>query len=337
MKKVFLSLVAVAAIAACTKSEVEYDAPAEIGFAPVASNITRSVAGLPTDGGYDAIFPIAQDIYIYANAQEQKADGTLVENWPDAYFKNVQFEHKGNNIFDGTPAQYWPNVKSLIFAGYSEACNSASLNPTMNFTENKLSINGYVQDNNNTAAGANDLMWFPWDGESYDKNVATVPVAMKHACSWITVQVIGDATTANKYLLKDLTINNLYHKGNVVCGATKAEWKEYGDKANENLFASENGVTFPQDKAKVFENEANNMVVLPQTPTTIDVTYSYVSQTGLNPITETVKNLSLALSDNASWESGKHYVYTITITATEILVAPKVDEWDAPETPEKTF
>ena len=43
MKKVLLSLVAVAAVAACTKSEVEYDAPAEIGFAPVPSNITRSV------------------------------------------------------------------------------------------------------------------------------------------------------------------------------------------------------------------------------------------------------------------------------------------------------
>ena len=70
MKKIFISFVALAAIAACSKSEVEYDNPAEIGFAPVAQNVTKSVAGLPTDGGgYNNAFPTDLNLYIFANAQ----------------------------------------------------------------------------------------------------------------------------------------------------------------------------------------------------------------------------------------------------------------------------
>ena len=40
MKKIIISMMAVAALAACTKSEVQYEPAGEIGFAPVASNIT---------------------------------------------------------------------------------------------------------------------------------------------------------------------------------------------------------------------------------------------------------------------------------------------------------
>ena len=217
MKKIFFSLVALAALAACSKSEVEYTDQVEIGFAPVAHNVTKSVAGLPTTDGHDETFPTTQDLFIYANAQEQNAAGALVNgSFPDVYFKKAQFEWRGDsNIYDGTPAQYWPNVKSLIFAGYSEACNSASLTPVMDFNANELTIAGYVQDNgaSYTDPGKNDLMWFPWDGASYSRRSTAVNVTLKHACSWITVKVIGDATTGENYKLHDLTINNLYHKG----------------------------------------------------------------------------------------------------------------------------
>ncbi|MBR5563678.1 MAG: fimbrillin family protein [Bacteroidales bacterium] len=334
MKKIFFSLVAIAAIAACSKSEVEYTDQVEIGFAPVAHNVTKSVAGLPTTDGHDETFPTTQDLFIYANAQEQNAAGALVDgSFPDVYFKKAQFEWRGDsNIYDGTPAQYWPNVKSLIFAGYSEACNSAALTPTMDFVANELTIAGYVQDNTMTEPGKNDLMWFPWDGASYSRRSTAVNVTLKHACSWITVKVIGDATTGVNYKLHDLTINNLYHKGTAVCDDTKALWDDYvtESKWNEIIYSNTPGATFPKSgDAVVFENVPNNFVVIPQTPTTIDVTYSYYAQAGADLITETVKNLPLAVGEGDAnvWESGKHYIYTITITATEILVAPKVEGW----------
>ena len=336
MKKTLISMMAVVALAACTKSEIQYGAKSEIGFSPVASNITKSVAGVASDGSYDSSFPTNLNLYISANAQGEDTDGNLTDTWPDVYFANAKFIYGrlNNNVYEGEEARYWPNVKSLVFAGFSNACNIDDIaeDAVVNFVDNTITIEGYEQDNSSTDAGANDLMWFPWDEQSYTKQNNAVAATMKHACSWITVKVIGDATTGENYLLNNLTINGLYHEGDVVCDASKATWTLSGAAEAEVLYDDTTGEEFPlpTGTAQVFENEKNNMVVLPQTPTSINVTYSYYAQEGADLITETVENLSLKISDVADknkWESGKHYIYTITITATEILVAPVVDEW----------
>ena len=344
MKKIFFSLVALAALAACSKSEVEYEEATAIRFAPVAHNITKSVAGVNDNGTHKATFPTDQDLYIFAVAQDQNADGTFKDTW-STYLNDAQFissRISDNGVYEGNEPYYWPNVKPLKFAGYSEACNSASLNPTMNFTDNKLTITEYVQNNkDNTAEGTNDLMWFPCDGVSYTKASGAVPATMKHACSWITVKIIGDGVTGDNYKIHNLTINDLYHVGEAVCGNTTATWTTSGTTADEELFSDVDGEIFPKDKKadntsnepKVFENVANNMVIIPQKPTSINITYSYVPQEGVAAITEVVKDLDLKITEEATdaknlWESGKHYVYTITITATEILIDPKVAKWD---------
>lgn len=331
MKKIFLSIMAVAALAACTKSEVQYEGTEQIGFAPVAENLTKSVAGVAANGAYDATFPTDLNLYVFANAQADDLSTT----WPDPYFANASFIYgriADNGVYEGSPARYWPNVKSLIFAGYSNACNIDEIaeNSTVSFDAvNKTStivIKDYVQDNTKTDAGVNDLMWFPWDTKSYTKQTTAVAAQMKHACSWITVKVMRDAqTTDETWKLDGLKINGLYHTGTATCGTTAATWDVSGATAAETLF-SETGTDLTT-AAVAYENNDNNMVVIPQIPTSIDVTYSYVPQTGVDPIQETVPNLSLKYNGDAKWESGKHYVYTITITATEILVAPTVEEW----------
>lgn len=319
MKKIFISLFAVAALAACTKSEVQYEPAGEIGFAPVASNVTKSVAGVE-----NTTFPTSLDLYVFANAQ---ADD-LTDSWPATYFKNAKFiyDRLQNNIYEGETPRYWPNVKSLVFAGYSNACNidEVAANSTMDFTTNTLSIKGYVQDNTKTELGANDLMWFPWDSKSYTKADANVPAPMKHACSWITVKVKSNGNYTD-LKLHDLTINGLYKTGNATCTSTEATWETLGETSAETLYSS-NGEEVTTTET-VFENNNNNMVVLPQTPTTINVTYSFVPQEGVPAIKETKKNLELKFDGDKKWESGKHYIYTITISATEILIAPTVDEW----------
>ncbi len=336
MKKIFLSIMTVAVAAACSKSSVQYDDDLQIGFAPVAKNITKSVAGVGQDGAYDATFPTDLDLYISANVQDQDADGDLVDgSWGTTYFKNAKFiyDRIDNGVYEGDEPRYWPNVKSLVFAGYSNACNidDIAANSTVTFDEENetsaINIYGYVQDNTNTAAGANDLMWFPWDKESYTKQSNAVAAQMKHACAWISVKVKRDGETTNdSWKLDGLKINGLYHEGDVVCGDAAADWTVSGETAAETVF-SEAGTDL-STTAEVFEDVDNNFVVIPQVPTTIDVTYSYVPQEGVAPVQETFTNLSLKFNGNAEWESGKHYIYTITITATEIFVAPEVDEWD---------
>ena len=77
MKKIFISLFAVAALAACTKSEVAYEAANEISFAPVAKNITKGAVGTVNGKG---TYPTAQPLGVYANygADAPSANATVV-------------------------------------------------------------------------------------------------------------------------------------------------------------------------------------------------------------------------------------------------------------------
>lgn len=123
MKKILFSLCALAALAACTKSEVQYEPSGEISFAPVAKTLTKSVAGYNGDT-FDGVFPTEIDLYVFANASNDAGDA-----WNDPYFKNAHFEWTAaknestidnvaaNGSYAGSPTRYWPNVKSLKFAG----------------------------------------------------------------------------------------------------------------------------------------------------------------------------------------------------------------------------
>ena len=343
MKKIIISMMAVAALAACTKSEVQYEPAGEIAFAPVAKNVTKSVAGYNGET-FDGVFPTNVNLYVFANASNDA--GTA---WDAPYFANAKFvynESKDVNTavkgaYEGDPTRYWPNVKTLKFAGYSDACG-VEKNATMDFANNVLTIPAYTQDNENyTAEGANDLMWFPVTS-AYGKSESEIPAQMKHACSWITINVAGDDVTATYttgegesetthtgWTLNSLVVKTLKHSGSVGCGSATASWTLTGEKTDEVYYDA--GTTFTKEYVK-YEKTANNFIVLPQTPTSLDVTYTYTSQeaTGTTPaitLTET-KNVPLTLINSLSvWSPGIHYIYNVMITATEILIDPVVVEW----------
>ena len=369
MKKIILSIAAVAALAACTKSEVQYEQTGEITLAPVTSNTTKSVAGYNGDT-FDGIFPTAIDLYVFANAGTAGSDA---EDHGEPYFKNAQFEWSeddgsldsfdpdGDNTMDnsiattgayaGTPTRYWPNVKTLVFAGYSDACNiKANLidgiddtTPTMDFENDVLTIPAYTQDNvNYTTEGTNDLMWFPCS-TPYSKQTSEIVANMQHACSWITVNVKGNATTKNNWKLNSLVVTDIAHTGTATCGATAATWNDYDNVDDEDYyneqstsdFNPEEGTTFTDQYVEYYKTAANNFIVIPQEPTTLEGTYSYKSDT--NIWFHETKVISLDY-DGAStnWQSGVHYIYNLTITATEILIDPVVVDWtpNIPEIPE---
>ena len=340
MKKIIISMMAVAALAACSKSEVAYETPNEIALAPVASNVTKSVAGYDGDT-FDGVFPTDVNLYVFANASNDA--GTA---WTDPYFANALFkwnDTKGvedvqgtvatEGAYAGDPTRYWPNVKTLKFAGYSDACNVSTLTPTMNSDLSALTIEGYVQDNTKTAEGANDLMWFPCDGTAYDKTANEIAANMMHACSWITIKVAGDAVTAGNWTLNSLVVTDLVHSGKVVCDDETATWTLDSDTADEDYY--NDGTTFTQEYVK-YEMNANNFIVLPQEPTTLEVNYTYVSDN--RGTTDTADDITLTETKSVSldyvaagtaWQPGVHYIYNVKITATEILIDPVVVDWTA--------
>ena len=361
MKKIFFSIVALAALAACTKSEVAYEQTDEIGFSVVAGNITKSVV----DG---IVYPTTLNMYVFAETTDN-ADAEA------NYILNGAFTHRatqveGTDVWGGVTPYYWPNVKTLHFAGYSDAGNATG---SYNCQTGVLSIANYTPKKGAaaTAEGANDLMWFPSTeltrAAGYGKNDKYVPVYMYHTCAWITFVVKGDAVTSGKYTVTNLTMTGIDQTADVTCSATCTNedytkivptivWSNNTDKTvaddatDEQKQAIEYVVPMSGNIAldatgKDVEtnavhnpaaNAGGNVVVIPQVPGKLNLTYSYKSTTN-DTIEETVEGLDLKLAIDpnsadpanptkgpAQWLPGKHYIYTITIKANEILIAPSV-------------
>lgn len=334
MKKIIISMMAVAALAACSKSEVAFEQPDAIGFQVVTGKMTKAAVA-------DNVYPEELNMYIFAmtgvesQVEENGETTTVLSPKTTAdYLNNAEFANFDGNLWGGclnnaAYAYYWPNVKRLYFAGVSKSGNvNNGAVPTYN--SGTITINGYQPGVGTANLGDNDLMWFPTTDESYGKGTVSVPVVMKHACSWITIQMAGDEWTAGRYTITDIHIEGLTTKGNVDLD-TAADWTLSTDAADQNktftVYSNTTGNALPTTAtAEGFENTVNNTVVLPeQVPGTLSITYNFESQAG-EEIEETVTG-SLKFNGEAAWVAGTHYIYTVTITANQILIAPTVETW----------
>lgn len=351
MKRIILAIAAITAIAACTKSEVTYEAPGEIGFNVVAGNITKA----PVTGE-----ELPDELNLYVNAYVQDAE---IPTAPD-YINNGEFVKRtdrvdGKKVWGGKDVSYyWPNEQKLHFSGFSKSgtYDSASYVPSTGV----LTITNYAPGNG-TALGSNDLMWFPSTSHSkpagYGKEdgsfPAYVPVNMYHTCSWITFRIQGDATTGktgSSYAITSLKINVIDLVADVTCTgdgtdlANQVEWSDNQDQTGEYQVTVNGGSvslaeTYESDTIKNPKNvetgetgtSGGNVVVIPQIPGTINITWTYTSPAH-QTVNDSATGLSLKLNDDNSleWEPGKHYIYTITLKANEILIAPTPVDWTDP-------
>ena len=324
---------AVAALAACTKSEVQYEPAGEISFAPV-SKLNTKAAVTTTD------YPDDLNMYVFANAGT--ADAAL-STFDEPYLANAEFAHGSHptNVFGGVTPYYWPNVKELIFSGYSKSGNVASLSTKPTYVKNadtdiwEINMTGYAPTSGTATLGDNDLMWFPTTAESYGKPAEanfTVDVVMQHACSWVTINVKGDATTGaagTTWNILDLTINDLAQSGNVILGKT-ANWTPSTTTAAFEVFNGKEALT--TSYVDYTQLSYTDLILVPQDTKTLTITYEFVSQAGLDPIQE-VKTIDLTYTNDEGWKPGVHYTYNITIGTQEILIEPTVKVWDSVTAP----
>ena len=351
MKKILFSILAMAAIAACTKSEIEYNQSQEIGFNIVSGKMTKASVTNTT-------YPTSLNMYVFAATTTDNTDGSA--NYINkGEFQYLKVSNDNKNLWAGWMNNahypyYWPNVKHLFFAGVSKSGNVASATTAMNFNTNTLSISDYEAGVGTTALGDNDLMWFGKTTEyGRDEKTGLLPeyvhVDMYHACSWITVKLYGDDVTAkdgSAWSIKNITINGLTTKGDVNLNATTANWtlSTSADDINKQFEVFNGTKILTQTATETgYETISNNTIVLPQASTNMDITYSYTSPAGVT-ITETA-NVSLALDNSAEatdddnkWKAGYHYIYTVKVTATEILIQPDAIIWtDQEVTPDVTI
>lgn len=336
MKKLVLAALAIAAMAACTKSNVQFEQPGEIAFQPVAQKATKAAV----DGNK---YPTTENFNVWAWWGDNNAtiDATYSHFADNKYIDKGSFKHRNDNIWSGVSPYYWPTTGSLVFAGYSPAEN---LGGTFDYSlnEKKFTITNYKQSAN--PANTKDLMWFDVTSQSYNTRVQTgsgvskinaeqgVTVTFKHALSWLTFKFnVADADLSEKWTVTGVTLKNIKTKGN--CEAEKdqpANWN-FNDITQEdetmNVFTGAHPVTY-KDSSE--DNEAvdnDGVIVIPQGCTTVAVTFTQKNYVGGNTPSQTIELPLSAGIDGDAWLSGKHYIYTIVFSADEILIAPTVANW----------
>lgn len=318
---------AIAVVASCTKTEISYDEPNQISFAPVAKVSTKAAVNT---------YPTGLPLLVYANAGIKNATTpTDITSFTEVYLNDSEFTHS-SGVFTNATA-FWPNVKALIFAGVSKSGNVAAGNVEASFpTANTVTVSGYNQPD----TGNNDLMWFLHTTPETSKST-NLEVTMQHACSWLVFNFKGDevtASTTQPWKVTKVVVKSVSKTGTATLGAS-AVWSSVGggadyivhndysadDTGTETVYDNDNkgkaltagGVTISND---------NNVVVIPQAPKQLEITYEFKAPSG-NIIRET-KEVSLAYADpSTDWVAGKKYTYDITIGTAQIKIAPTASTW----------
>ena len=327
MKKIFFSLLAVAALASCAKTEAVYmEDQAEIKIKPATALATKANVLAAIDG---TEYPTAEnfDVYAYwanlpAGSEFTTADGVttyLGENGA------VEFTNKGN-YWGGTTTYYWPKNGSLRFAAYSPS----NVDMAHDLDTDTYTVTGY--EHPTTTATTWDLLVAP-TSKSYTAMTAAenVSVVFEHALSWITVKVVAkDAEAAKAFDIKKVTINEVNSEADLNAamadGIQVEEWSNYKAPVGYVVYEGSQAVT---ETATVIETTKDGTVIIPQPTTTITVDYTQNALEGTPALEGQSVTVDLTLDANDTpWEPGKHYVYTLVFGLDEILINPSVVDWD---------
>lgn len=346
MKKIFVALAAVAALAACSKSNVEYTPTDEISFAPVAKNMTKSMMT-----GTDFQTTESFNVWAWYNQVGAGTDATAWDTSTDNYyFEEGTFVNKGKDWGGATP-YYWPKVGSLLFAGYYPVEAASYATYTFEGTTNQMVFTDYGQSEVDSEGYSEDLMYFNMTEKSH--NSGPVAVVFKHALSWVTVNLSrptenpDDAKTGKpaeypKITVNDVTFTNVNPQGTGTVAGTEGTivWSVNGTAAPTTVNTEDVVLSTTVQKQK-------EPLFIPQVFTTDDaatddkneamelkVTYTIASSANESfqeTYTVALAGMSGTTTDGAvtvnSWEPAKHYIYNITIGIEEILIVPTVEDW----------
>ena len=332
MKKIFFSLLAIAAIASCAKTEAVYEAgDVEIKLSPVTALQTKAQVLGAIDG---TTYPTGENFDVFAywskNDNGMFTDGELfLKSLEDN--GGAEFTNRGN-YWGGEVKYYWPKNGYLRFAAYSPA----DLMVEHNQVGDVYSIKPYVQPEYTNAT---------WDflvaktSPAYSVMTATEKVAVEfeHALSWITLKVIAkDADAAKAFDIKKVTIKDVYTSadfeatmlnGMVVDHNDPAyPWTNWGDEKDYEVFQGSQMVT---ETLTDIETTPAGTVVIPQATTRVVVEFDQYGVNGTADTPGMTVELDLVLdTDDTPWVPGKHYNYNLIFGLDEILINPSVVDWD---------
>ena len=201
MKKLVIAALAIGTMAACTKSNVQYEQPGEISFQPVTQKATKAAVAGPTYPTDDAAYNF--NVWAWWGNDNAIIDGAY-SKFSSLYIDKGTFVHKGNNTWGGDPAYYWPTTGSLVFAGYSPATAEGKFTYTP--STKTFKVEDYTQSN--LTAETKDLMWFDITDKSYntrkiDDDIIWVGADNRRLALFEAVYSVTRGISYNSYMIID--------------------------------------------------------------------------------------------------------------------------------------
>ena len=334
MKKIFFSLLAIAAIASCAKTaDVYTEENSEIKLSPVTSiatkaNVTQAINGID--------YPTGEDFDVFAYWKNEPAGSTFNTEYTNYLINTdatgVEFVNKGQ-FWGGNTTYYWPKNGSLRFAAYSPA--DLDMTHVLGATADTYTLSNLVYPTNTDETY--EILVAP-TSKSYTAQTAAekVSVVFEHALSWITFKMVTTKVANNAFTVKGLILNDVKYTGTLTAdmAADTKTWALADAKNNMFVYNNAENTTSVTTTAAVYENEKKNgVLVLPQATTSLTINYTQNALTDKDgnvtspELTNQSITIPLTLDENQPWEPGKHYTYTVIFDLDEILINPSVEDW----------
>ncbi len=333
MKKIIFSLLAIAALASCAKTEPVFTQDnSEIKIAPVTSMTTKANVNGVID---ETTYPADEDFNVYAYWANKPAGSNFevdeTNSANSAYLYDVTFVNKGL-YWGGETTQYWPKNGSLRFAAYSPSDLPATV--AHDLAADRFDISGLTYPV--SVDGTYDILVTP-TSKSYTAQTAAanVSVVFEHALSWITFQLKSTEAANAKFTVTDVIVNDVNNHGNLVADM-KAGTKTWTTAMPQKfvVFNDANGSTVTTTE-KVYENgKGKSVLVLPQPTTTVTIKFTQEAVGDAPALVGQEVTIPLTLDQDEPWVAGKHYTYTVIFDLDEILINPSVEDWEEVTVPE---
>lgn len=307
MKKFYVfAAVAIAALASCTKSEVVYNqGQQEIGFRQFTGSMTKANEAL---SGYAS----TMGVFAYHNVST-------------AYINNGSFkETTTTGTWGGDPTKYyWPLQGTLDFTVYAPH-QATGVDYVLNDKKLKVTIA------DNSSEQIDYLYGKMWYNEK-TKATSPVPVVLKHALSWVTINV--GASEDGIFTVSSVLLEDTYQAGSYEVSYRIAD--------NHTSTVSTSGSTVdmefveagPWQPTTTLTACSASKFVVPSNQTSIVITYKMAGSDA-----ELTASIDLSRGNTTpKWETGKHYTYNITLKADEILFSPEVEDWTPVSEPAQTI
>ncbi|MBQ0024918.1 MAG: fimbrillin family protein [Bacteroidales bacterium] len=221
---------------------------------------------------------------------------------------------------------YWPVGGNLDFLAYSVSSEVSGEGKSHNVTAvwdetNAASMVTLSVPGENTQ---NDILFASVAGVLAATDSSPVSLTFKHAQSWLEFVLTGTSDEVNKdgvVTLNRIELENIYNAGTLSIrnngGNASAKWDFTGED-KQNIKVDD----FNSDGRLTASPKYYDMLIPQQAKTAFVIYYTLGSDS---------KELSYRFTtDQKTWLMGEKYIYTISITASEVSVSPKVTPWSAP-------